>query len=874
MAVSAELGGFGAGALGCEGLGLGFGVGLGAGFGAAVRGVALVVVRFAAGVALRVALRAALVGVVGVDVVAGVVDDEELLVELGACACAATGASARPQPAPSATAQAVTTIAARRDGWRGSGWRGIGGYLRRGPDRASLADRRHPHAEANTAAQTSVLGTRTKSCSISCEGENPEEWRHVPSPLHTHPSQAAPATRRARRARFRGDIEGLRAVAVLTVVAFHAGVGFLRGGFVGVDVFFVLSGFLITGLLLDELARTGRISLTNFYARRVRRLLPLSTLVLAATAAASWLLVPAIDRKGIASDLVASALWSANWRFAAESAQYMADTDKSPVLHFWSLGVEEQFYVVGPLLIIAVAGLTGIALRSWKVVFRRVALDLGVILLGSLFLSWQQTSSGSAGAYYGLHTRAWELAAGGLLALVRPVLPLLTRRAAVAAAWVGAALVVGSALTFDSATPFPGIAAVVPVLGTVLLVAGGARAEDRGISALLSLPLPRFIGRISYSWYLWHWPVLVIANSRWPSDDVVATGASPHAAPAVVAAAVLVSFVLAVASHYAVEQPLRTASFLAKSRRRSLQWGGVLVTTSLVAACGLGVGSMGSERPVVEAATAAGPLTPEQARESKPDSSGCYTDYATTSVPPLDDCRVGPESGASMTIALVGDSHAQQWLPALEEAAKHEDWTVYHFAKPTCTMTDVPIWHVQTKGRYKACEQWRANVLERLKEAPELDAVVVGRWKDYKDIALQPNGDKATPATIGKLWAEGSRRTYSVLADVAPRVVVMADTPRPTQDVPACLSAKDPDECAFDSARTTHQDGVLFKAEKAAAPKVVRSVDLTGLLCPDPTCPVVSPKGQIMYRDANHLTDGYSKTLWRQVAKALDKAVA
>jgi peptidoglycan/LPS O-acetylase OafA/YrhL len=225
--------------------------------------------------------------------------------------------------------------------------------------------------------------------------------------LLVNPSTPVADSRRARRDRFRGDIEGLRAVAVTSVVAFHAGVGFISGGFVGVDVFFVLSGFLITGLLVDELARTGRISLTHFYARRVRRLLPLAALVLAATAAATQVLVPAIDRAGVAVDLAAAALGVANWRFALQATQYMADTDKSPVLHFWSLGVEEQFYVVWPLLLVALIGMSGVAKRSWAVAFRRMVWVLGGVFVVSLLLSVQQTSSGAAGAYYGLHTRAW-----------------------------------------------------------------------------------------------------------------------------------------------------------------------------------------------------------------------------------------------------------------------------------------------------------------------------------------------------------------------------------------------------------------------------------------------------------------------------------
>jgi peptidoglycan/LPS O-acetylase OafA/YrhL len=700
--------------------------------------------------------------------------------------------------------------------------------------------------------------------------------------LLVNPTTPVADSRRARRDRFRGDIEGLRAVAVTSVVAFHAGVGFLSGGFVGVDVFFVLSGFLITGLLVDELARTGRISLTHFYARRVRRLLPLAALVLASTAAATQVLVPAIDRAGVAVDLAAAALGVANWRFALEATQYMADTDKSPVLHFWSLGVEEQFYVVWPLLLVALIGMSGVARRSWSVAFRRMVWVLGGVFVVSLLLSVQQTSSGAAGAYYGLHTRAWELAAGGGLALLRPVLGELTRRAATGAAWLGAALVVGSMLLMDEATPFPGIAAAVPVLGTVLLLVGGVKAGDRGVSALLSHPWPRFVGRVSYAWYLWHWPCLTLAAARWPEDaaDGSATTAA-HARPAVVVAALVVSFLLAVASHYLVEQPMRAAPFLAASRRRSAQWGGVFVATSLVAACGLAVSTkLAGEQPVaavVDASTdVKGPRTPSEARASRPkDSTPCYTGYATTDVPEPQDCRIGPADGGTRTIALLGDSHAQQWLPALARAAKEKGWTVYHFAKPSCTMTDVPIFHVQAKGRYTACEQWRANVMDRVAQIDGLDAIVIGRWKDYKDIALQADGSRATPETISDLWAAGSSRTYPRLAEAAPRVVVMADTPRPPHDVPSCLSRTDePAGCAFDRTATTHQDGALLAAERAAAPKAFRTIDLTPVICPQQSCPVVSPAGLIMYRDSNHLTDGYSESLWKLMASELTKAMA
>jgi peptidoglycan/LPS O-acetylase OafA/YrhL len=723
-------------------------------------------------------------------------------------------------------------------------------------------------------------------------------------------STAAPpdlqhATRRARRLRFRGDIEGMRAVAVLLVVAYHAGVPFVSGGFVGVDVFFVLSGFLITGLLVDELRRTGRISLGDFYARRVRRLLPLATLVLAATAVATVLLVPPIDRAGVGVDVVAASLWAANWRYALQATQYMADTEKSPVLHYWSLSVEEQFYVVWPLLILLLVGTSGLALRAWPVVVRRLALALGLVAVVSLLLSWQQTASGSTFAYYGLHTRSWELAAGGLLALARPALHLLTRRAAVGAVTLGGVLVVGSALSMTEQTPFPGLAAVVPVLGTVLLVAGGVRANDTGLSALLSHAWPRFVGRVSYAWYLWHWPCITIVNDRWPQDPT-ATGGG-RAAPWAVALAVALSLVLAVASHYVVEQPLRVAGPLKASRRRSLALGAALVTVSLVSACSVAVGGRdAADEPVVAVQVAATPgapsasatsgssatstasraarsaapapqpaepRTPAGARDNlPPDGDDCYENYEGTNVPPLASCRLGPADG-KVSLALIGDSHAQQWRPALEVLAKERGWTVHVFAKSSCTVTDVPVLLKQQKARYAACEQWRARMLERVSTIEGLDAVVVGRWKDYQELALDAGGALVAPQAVGDVWADGFARSVAALRGAAPRVVVMADVPRPGDDVPSCLSAGEgPAECGFPREDHTHLDGVLLEAEKRAG-KGVRVVDLTPVICPAATCPVVTSRGQIMYRDSHHLTAGYAATLAPQLRTALEAAL-
>jgi peptidoglycan/LPS O-acetylase OafA/YrhL len=382
----------------------------------------------------------------------------------------------------------------------------------------------------------------------------------------------------------------MRAVAVLLVVAFHAGLPFVAGGYIGVDVFFVLSGFLITGLLVDELRRTGTISFTGFYARRIRRLLPMAAVVLASIVAAAHLLVPPVDRGGVGKDVFAAALWVANWNFAGQSTQYMADVDKSPVLHFWSLSVEEQFYLVWPLLLLCLAGGTWLVRRSWKGAMRRVAVGLAAIGVLSLVLSWQVTQTDASMAYFGLHTRAWELGLGAGIALARPLLPRLPTAVAVAGGWVGLTMVVGSAMLLDRSTPFPGTAALWPVVGTGLLVATGVAAGGAGPSRLLDRAIPRFFGRISYSWYLWHWPCIVLANNRWGSAPDAGLGqapAAPHASPRVLLAAVLVSFVLAVVSHYLVEQPLRHARWFVVSRPRSLQLGVVAVATCLASAWSL-----------------------------------------------------------------------------------------------------------------------------------------------------------------------------------------------------------------------------------------------------------------------------------------------
>src|SRR6201996_8042299 len=355
--------------------------------------------------------------------------------------------------------------------------------------------------------------------------------------------------------RFRPDIEGLRAVAIVAVLLCHAGVPFLAGGYVGVDVFFVISGFLITKLLLGELDRSGTISLRGFYARRAKRLLPLSAILLTTVGILSMILLSPLRNTEVAGDITASALYVANWHFAAQSVDYFAQgLEPSPVLHLWSLAIEEQFYLVWPGLMLAV---TWFWRRRGKSVRPVIWVALALILAGSLIYGVILTNEKPAFAYFDTFARAWELGLGAARALAGT--GDVPRISAVALGWIGIAAIVYASFAFTAETTFPGQAALIPTLGAAALILSGTALSETvggvtGFKAcagwILALPPVRYVGRISYSWYLWHWPFLVFAAAIWGPRLSVAAGL----------AAVAASWVPTQITHTLVEDPVRRAA--------------------------------------------------------------------------------------------------------------------------------------------------------------------------------------------------------------------------------------------------------------------------------------------------------------------------
>ncbi|NUQ88738.1 MAG: acyltransferase, partial [Glycomyces artemisiae] len=370
---------------------------------------------------------------------------------------------------------------------------------------------------------------------------------------------------------FRPDVQGLRAVAVGLVLLSHAGFPGAAGGYVGVDVFFVLSGFLITSLLVKEVFTTGRISIAGFYARRARRILPAATAVTAATALGAWLFFPVTRRDAVLQDALAVVVYVVNYRFVAEQTEYLnADQMPSPFQQFWSLAVEEQFYVVWPLLLLVLLLCTG---RRPRRLVTAAIIASAVIFAATLALSVTVTAASQPTAYYAAHTRAWELAAGALLALTLPSLKQTPRALAWALGIGGLAAILLSGFMFTEATPFPGYAALAPVLGTAAVIAAGSAPGRNPASALLSTAPFQFLGRISYSLYLWHWPILILAPLALGTD------------PSLRLNLILLAATVAVAqlSYACIEEPVRNWRPLKRD------WAGLLMGLTASAACAAAV---------------------------------------------------------------------------------------------------------------------------------------------------------------------------------------------------------------------------------------------------------------------------------------------
>ena len=657
--------------------------------------------------------------------------------------------------------------------------------------------------------------------------------------------------------RFRTDIEGLRGLAMVLVLLFHAGVPAAPGGYVGLDVFFVISGFLITGLLLAEVDGTRSLSLRRFFARRIRRLLPSLFVVLGFVVLAAAWIVPPVDRPSVDSDVVHANLYVANWRFAAEQIDYLSQgTQASPVQHCWSLSVEEQFYLLWPALLLAAAlwwrRREGRSLRAVAVV------PIAIVGGASLAYSVLRTADIGAAAYFSTSTRTWEFAAGAAVALIPARAPRPPRWAAAAAVWLALAAIAWSAVTYDEFTPFPGAAALVPVVAAMVIIAAGIGHADTLPARLIAVRPTRWVGRVSYSWYLWHWPLLVFAAILW----------GPLTSPQR-AAVILVSAVPALIAFHLIEEPFRRARWLARRPRLNYQFAasctiGVVVAAVLSSAATPTIPmASASETPgakvlahsaaLQRSVTAIRPNPRSAVRDrGAADADGCLVSQRATR---SGSCVYGDPS-SSTTVVLLGDSHAMQWFAALRILARRRHWRLVVLTKSACTPALVNVFNAYLKRPYRECPPWRGAALRRI--ADEQPAMVV--TSGLATYTVMRGGRRLEPRESASALESGLIATFRRLRATGARVYALRDSPPPTGDPRACVSRSIARlaRCAFAT-----RDAYAFRPVGLRAARHVagaRGIDTRPAFCPGRLCPAVIGNA-LVYRNAGHITATYMRTL-------------
>ena len=683
---------------------------------------------------------------------------------------------------------------------------------------------------------------------------------------------------------FRPDVEGLRALAVVAVVLFHLRLGAFQGGFVGVDVFFVLSGFLITRLLLKELASTGTLSLPTFWARRARRLLPASCLVLVVTVLGGALVLSPLAQRNLAIDAMAAGVFVVNFVFAGRFGDYfaaqLAEAQPSALLHYWSLAVEEQFYLLWPLLLVALT-------RRPRQLRRLLLTTILVLAAASLIVSIWMTENRPTWAFYLLPARMVELLAGAALAAAGSSFRAVSRSLRAALGWFGVLGIAVAVMTYDLGTVFPGYMTMLPVLSTVLvIVAGGRGASANGPLVVLRLPVALWIGRHSYAIYLWHWPVLVLAEAHY----------GPLALP-IRLLLVALAVGLSALSLRLLEDPVRHSTWLAGRASRGLALGATLCVTAVLAGAllrtadaPLDSGELAATptlapqpapqatvagQPVAEAEVAAATTAPmatltdlpegadlgslvaanqtvlaqglaqsdvpanlrPSLRDVGADRAAVYSDgcVAIGRDSQLNACRYGDED-ANFTVVLYGDSHAAQWFPALEAMADDRHVELIVMIKGGCPTAAVSI---PTATLSRTCPIWRDQAIDLIAaEQPEL--VLVSASASY------PNDDDE--------WAEGFAATMRRVVPAAGNVTVIGDTPEASNEPTDCLSrnVRSADVCSSDRADVVATSRLAVERD-IANELGADYVDTTDWLCTESACPMMI--GDILlYRDATHIT--------------------
>jgi peptidoglycan/LPS O-acetylase OafA/YrhL len=562
---------------------------------------------------------------------------------------------------------------------------------------------------------------------------------------------------------YRADIDGLRGIAVLVVVLFHAGIPFLGGGFVGVDVLFVISGYLICSIIHREIEQ-DRFSFAEFYARRARRILPALVAVLLASSLTALLVMSSAELRDFASSVVATVAAVANIYFWKTLNYFSAAAEYKPLTMTWSLAVEEQFYVFFPVLLLMLRRL------QWRAM-PAVAVLTALSLAASIYLLQRNPTT----AFFLLPSRAWEMGVGAMLAIgYRPVTHWVESRPHAlreALAVLGLAMLALAIFGYDHSTAFPGVAALLPVLGTALLIATGSSVVNRRL--LSARPLV-FIGLVSYSWYLWHWPMLSFARLASDQNLSLLTTATVAA----------VSFGVAVLSWRYIELPFRTST----TPTRPLLWRYGATSVTIVAIAGIMIAGKGLPQRLPDSYVAL-----ENSMVNPADL--CLANYRQ-SRPDLSEHCMAAQGPA---LALIGDSHAAALAPAMRALAGSHGLGYVQLTKMSCpTLAGVTRYMANHPGHDRECADFNRAALETIRANPAIETVVMtGYWSAPLDEGLQGQryardqvgaGAATTAEQSRANLAQGLRDTVAILQAAGKRVVVLKDVPMFDFDPPRALA--------------------------------------------------------------------------------------
>ncbi|TSD94460.1 acyltransferase [Skermania sp. ID1734] len=668
----------------------------------------------------------------------------------------------------------------------------------------------------------------------------------------------------------RVEIQALRALAVMLVVVYHMEARLVPGGYVGVDVFYVISGFLITSHIAEGLQSSRGFRITDFYVRRARRLLPAALTVLAVVGLVTVFALPQAMWNTIGRQLLASTFYVQNWLLAFASLNYLAGaTAASPLEHFWSLSVEEQFYLVWPVLLMAAAWYG----RRTGQLRRMLAASVAVVVVVSFAYSVWITSANPTWAFFITPTRMWELGLGGLLGLTIPELRAAPNALRIALSWLGYFGILASALLLNATTMFPGYIAAVPVLSTALVITAGDVPGRLSTSWLAGLRPVQFVGDISYSIYLWHWPLIALT-------PVLLLGPGSTLPAPLRPLPVLAAVLLAWLSKKWIEDPFRRPpKSRVETRRARTSARPLLAGIGALALVVVAIGSViyTTSQTKIDRALASlsafdhGPrdcagaaaLVPACAGHSPPgihpdpiiaanDIGGqdCQQEYELASVIR---CDFGITAGARAEVAVLGDSHASQWLPAIRLLAEQRGWHVRTYLKGACP-------YAEGIG-FATCQQFDANVQAILDRDP-VDIAFTSARSGFG------YGSDATHQQA----VDGFARAWRDLMAHGTHVVAIADTPQPYNagifDPAGRVEASG--SFSYPLARGLGASDALGDAARKVGATLL---DMNAGLCSAGTCPAVIG-GVLVYADYTHITATYIRTLAPSLGEALDKTTS